>query len=444
MAKPFAPRRPRRQRGERGNLRQRDVAQMLEVENLTIDRRRAYVVVLEFGAPESQLGVKPAQTPFPALAIADNRGVDQQPLPSPGRAQSAFDHRHWIGHVGTRWRGGRRRLKLRGRRAARRFEVRRDEARRFVAIRIRHLGERKILRVAARREMLGRASQQREQGAATGLGASRAARKAGRNRGPGERLFEIRHVTSRRVQSDCHPVERDASGRLGKNPARNFDALLHLARRRDDFDRIVELALGRGLVAEQVILKPRDRSRARGCAGRGRRCHAKRRGEHRERGRVAFGHCCEYRGRARGERRVQFALERRADRDIEHQDRHRGVARRRIGLDDSGRQREHARAVDQVRVAKLGLELAQHRGERRADFFQRRQLRRADSRQPNLAQRAGERARKSRTVGNRGEIAQRAGLGQFVNRSRGHRLGAQTGGRHQAVAKQPLGAEHAQ
>ena len=120
-------------------------------------------------------------------------------------------------------------------------------------------------------------------------------------------------------------------------------------------------------------------------------------------------HGREHRGRARGERRVQFALERRADRDVEHQDRHRGVARRRIGVDDRGRQREHRRAVDQVRVVKLGLELAQHRGKRSADRVERRQLIRADSRQTDLAQRAGERARKSGTVGHRREIAQRAG-----------------------------------
>ena len=199
-------------------------------------------------------------------------------------------------------------LKLGGRRGAGRFEVRCDKARRSVAIRIRHLRERKILRVAARGEMLGRAGQQREQGAAAGLRASGAAREAGRNRSAGERFFEIRHVTSRRVQSDRHPVEGDAAGRLGKNPARNLDALLHLARRRDDFDRIVELALGRRLVAEQKILKPRDRFRAQGRTGRGRRRDAKRRSEHRERGGVALGHGREYRGRARGERRVQFAL----------------------------------------------------------------------------------------------------------------------------------------
>ena len=111
--------------------------------------------------------------------------------------------------------------------------------------------------------MLGGAGQQREQRAAAGLGPGGAAREAGRNRGAGERLFEIRHVTSRRVQRDRDTVEGDAAVGLGKNPARDLDALLHLARRRDDFDRIVERALGRGLVAEEIILKPRDRFRRR-------------------------------------------------------------------------------------------------------------------------------------------------------------------------------------
>ena len=120
------------------------------------------------------------------------------------------------------------------------------------------------------------------------------------------------------------------------------------------------------------------------------------------------------------------------------------MARRRIGVHDRGRQREHRRAVDQARIVKLGLELTQHRGERSADRVERRQLLRADSRQTNFAQRAGERARKPGTVGNRSEIAQRAGGGEFVDRARGHRLGAESGGRHQAVAKQTLGAEHAE
>ncbi len=120
------------------------------------------------------------------------------------------------------------------------------------------------------------------------------------------------------------------------------------------------------------------------------------------------------------------------------------MARRRIGVNDRSRQREHRRAVDQARVVKLGLELTQHRGERRADPLQRRQLVRANSCKADLAQRAGERARKSGTVANRGEIAQRAGRGEFVDRTRGHRLGAQSGSRREAVTKQTLGAEHAE
>ena len=103
--------------------------------------------------------------------------------------------------------------------------------------------------------MLRRTGQQREQSAAAGLGPGCAAREAGRNRGAGERLFEIRHVTSRRVQGNRHAVEGDAAIRLGKNPARDLDALLHLARRRNDLNRIVERALGRCLVAEQIILQ---------------------------------------------------------------------------------------------------------------------------------------------------------------------------------------------
>ncbi len=69
---------------------------------------------------------------------------------------------------------------------------------------------------------------------------------------------------------------------------------------------------------------------------------------------------------------------------------------------------------------------------------------RADSRQADLAKRAGERAWKSGTVGDRREIAQRAGRREFVDRARGHRFGAESGGRRQAVAKQALGAEHAE
>ncbi|MGH7212066.1 MAG: hypothetical protein ACREF1_11475 [Acetobacteraceae bacterium] len=120
------------------------------------------------------------------------------------------------------------------------------------------------------------------------------------------------------------------------------------------------------------------------------------------------------------------------------------MARWRIGADDPGRQSEHGRAVDQARVVKLGLELTQHRGKRRADRVERRQLMRADSRQADLLKRARERARKSGTVGDRREIAQRASGRELVDSARRHRFDAEPGGRRQAVAKQTLGAQHAE
>ena len=341
-------------------------------------------------------------------------------------------------------RPGRGGVKLRGRRGAGGFKVGSDEARRSVAVGIRNLGEREVLGIAAGGKMLGRARQQCQQRAAPRLGTAGAAREAGRNRGARERLLEIRHVTTRRMQRDRDTVEGDAAVGLGKDSTRDLDALLHLTRRRNHFDRVVERPLGRGLAAEEIILKPRDRFRRGAGARRGRRCDAERRREHRERNRVALRHGREYRGRASGERGVQLALHGRADRDVEHQDRHRGVARRRIGPDDRGRQREHRRAVDQMRPVKLGLELAQHRGQRGADFVERRQLIRTDSRQTDLTQRAGERARKSGAVSHRSEIAQRALGGDLVDRARGHRFSAESGGRHQSVAEQPLGAERAE
>src|SRR6185437_2345820 len=114
-------------------------------ENLTINNRGAKLVTLKLGAPAIQLCAKPAKTPLPALAISNNRSIDQQTLPSPRCAQCTFDHRHRIGKVsdvrdvvaGSCYgRGG---LKLCGRRGAGEFEVRCDEAPRLVAIRVRHL-----------------------------------------------------------------------------------------------------------------------------------------------------------------------------------------------------------------------------------------------------------------------------------------------------------------
>ncbi len=46
MAQPFAPRCARRERRECGNLRDRHVAQMLEIEKLAIENRRVSVIVL--------------------------------------------------------------------------------------------------------------------------------------------------------------------------------------------------------------------------------------------------------------------------------------------------------------------------------------------------------------------------------------------------------------
>src|SRR6185437_14259940 len=118
-------------------------------ENLTINNRGAKLVTFKLGAPAIQLRAKPAKTPLPALAISNNRSVDQQTLPSPRRAQSTFDHRHRIGDlsdvrdVGAGTCYGRGGLKLRRRRGAGEFEVRCNKAPRPVAIRVRHLRERK-------------------------------------------------------------------------------------------------------------------------------------------------------------------------------------------------------------------------------------------------------------------------------------------------------------
>ena len=61
------------------------------------------------------------------------------------------------------------------------------------------------------------------------------------------------------MQRDRDTVEGDVVVGLGKDfLMRNLDALLHLTRRRNHFDRVVERPLGRGLAAEEIILKPRD------------------------------------------------------------------------------------------------------------------------------------------------------------------------------------------
>ena len=123
------------------------------------------------------------------------------------------------------------------------------------AIGVGHLRERKIFREAARREIFRGAAKQREHRATAGLGAPRAAREVGRDVRAGERLLQVRRVANGVVQQHRDPIEGHAAPRLGIDSARDLDALVHLAGRRNHRHGFVNVALGRRSIGEQMCLQ---------------------------------------------------------------------------------------------------------------------------------------------------------------------------------------------
>ena len=109
----------------------------------------------------------------------------------------------------------------------------------------RHLAERHVFGEAARRQLLVRAREQREQRAAGRIGTPGAAMEPRGNAGAIERVFEHAEIGLRRAQQDRHLIERHAARGFLQQASGDLDRLAAFTRRREQHHGIVVLACGR-------------------------------------------------------------------------------------------------------------------------------------------------------------------------------------------------------
>ena len=249
---PVGPSRVARRRLEHRENRNRHFAEMGEVKNSALDARCVRFVIANFRETRLELVAQTREPRTPPIGAADHRRVDQQSLPSPRRARRSFNHGNRVGDISA----------LDRRRIAFNFKIRLERHRREFriggncrlvfarAIGVGHLRERKILREAARREIFRGTAKQREHRAAAGLGAPRAAREVSWDISAGKRLLQVGRVADGVVQQHGDSIEGDAAPRLGIDSARDLDALVHLARRRNHCHGFVHVALDWSSIGE--------------------------------------------------------------------------------------------------------------------------------------------------------------------------------------------------
>ena len=189
-----------------------------------------------------------AQPPPPAFGIAaDHRGLDDQALPLPRRAETAFDDRRLVVEVRLRssFRVGSVRCGLEVCESCDHIVGRRQDLGRCRRFASGHLRERQVLGKADRRQALDRAAEDREEGAPRRVRPPRAAIEPGVDAGALERVFNEAQVFARRAQEDGHLVEPDAALRLVENPPGDFHALAPFTGRREEPDVAARHALRR-------------------------------------------------------------------------------------------------------------------------------------------------------------------------------------------------------
>jgi len=66
---------------------------MIQILRAARERLRASIVFLELTAPNDDLLLHALETPAPAICAADDGGIDDKALPTPGRSQRALKRR---------------------------------------------------------------------------------------------------------------------------------------------------------------------------------------------------------------------------------------------------------------------------------------------------------------------------------------------------------------
>ena len=253
---PVSPRGLVRKRAEPIHHRQREAAQVPEIDEVAFEPprpRRPGIVGGALLEAEAQLLLEPRQAACPPVASADDRRLDEQPVPVPGGAQRPPDDRPVVGVGGSagvrvgvvrievgdveqralhRQRGERQHLLGLGRR----HPPRAIDRRRALRIGLGHLPQRQVLREPARGELLGRARQQGEERPAGRVRGPGAPDEPGLDAGPPQGRLEQPAVDLRRPQHHRHPVEEHTAGGLLLHQTRDLHALARLPRGREERD----------------------------------------------------------------------------------------------------------------------------------------------------------------------------------------------------------------
>ncbi len=479
------------QRRQRVDHRQGEAREVLEVGEVPLDRREARGVRLllpQLFEPEAHLRGESLQPAHPPLAAADHRRVDEEPLPLPRRTERPLENGRGV--AVRVWRSAR--LRRAGHRlvsSTRGGSCREGQlvivgghpglpalGRRAAWIEGRHLAEGQVLREAARGELLERAVQQHQEGAARRI---RAPRAPGEERGdarPPERGLEQRGVDLRRPQQDRDPIEGRAGPRLFQDPPCDLDRLAPLPGSgeedgvpgdgggggRDVREQVgAKMGESRGVIDAGRDVHQRLRLSSAGSAGAtdswgrlGGGCQGPLRLGSGADGQIAASatdrrvgpraeleqglagafvagrHRGQDRRRLRGERGNEPSFRRRGDRDIEQND---GQSGERYGRPPHGRagQLEQRGAVRQRRTAprehrlEAGQELA-HVLARRAH---RPDAARFHTGEPDLRQRGRQRSGEAGELRDRCQVAERSGLHRVEGDPRGEGLGPERGRR---------------
>ncbi len=254
---PFTPGRRRRPRRQPIDHRERERPQVTEIAEIAFETRRAgrVGILAAFLVDLDPIAFRePVEAPMPARRIAaDDRGLDDQRFPLPRRPQRAGNDGLLV-RVGaisrTRLAVAGRVVSTHGLRKRQHLVVRHDYVGNVLRlVQLRDLGEREIFREAARRELLARACQDGDEGAARRMRASCAALEPGWHARARQRMLEQRDVPLRRADENRHVVERHAAPSLLQDPARDLDRFASFAWRREELDVAARLAfrrLGRG------------------------------------------------------------------------------------------------------------------------------------------------------------------------------------------------------
>jgi hypothetical protein len=251
-----------------------------------------------------------------------------------------------------------------------------------------------------------------------------------RDVGTAQRVFEKAEVTLRRPDEDGHLVEAHAAARFRQHPAHDLDALASLAGGREKLERSVQLAARRLLVAEEKLPETGQviADAGAGCLG-----HATHRLEVSNPVSIAGRHGGQHRRCAADDGSHELALGRMFQRQIE-QDHYGGAAA--VLFHRLRRDAEQPRAIDRSRVAETALEPIEQHGEVGTSERERGKRAAWKPREPQLLERARQRARESRRARHRCEVLERGRARRIEGGPRGHRFGTQPRAGRRAVSGQ--------